>query len=320
MLLCLPQMMRRVRSLSRRLLLSAKGNNRIDPLVTRLFEVWYDMPFAPAHYYSPLPDIRSLKQNLPRWYKEDTSPGVDWNLPEQLELLEKLTAYSAEARSLPAFSEVTQDGYGPGYGEIEALLLYMMLRRVKPSRVVEVGSGVSTFYTLTALEANHSRDHVASNLTCVEPYPNDKLRSLVAERNVGLRACQVQDAGFEIFEQLSANDVLFIDSSHVSKKDSDVDFLFLEVLPRLRKDVLIHIHDISFPMPALPREHFLFDTYLFWNESALVRAFLTFNTTFRIVMCQSYLHHYQPDALKALVPTYNPATHFPSSLWLQRVS
>jgi hypothetical protein len=73
-------------------------------------------------------------------------------------------------------------------------------------------------------------------------------------------------------------------------------------------------------MPALPREHFLFDTYLFWNESALVRAFLTFNTTFRIVMCQSYLHHYQPDALKALVPTYNPATHFPSSLWLQRVS
>ena len=119
---------------------------------------------------------------------------------------------------------------------------------------------------------------------------------------------------------MSANDVLFIDSSHVSKKDSDVDFLFLEVLPRLRQGVLIHIHDISFPMPALPREHFLFDTYLFWNENALVRAFLTFNTAFRIVMCQSYLHHHKPEALQSLVPAYNPQIHFPTSLWLRRVS
>ena len=312
--------MRKVRSLSRRLLLKAKGNNRIDPLVNRLFEVWYDMPFAPAHYYSPLPNIRLLKENLPRWYKEDTSPGVDWNLQEQLALLEDLHPYSSEVNSLPSFTEVTQDGYGPGYGEIEALLLYMMLRHVKPARVVEVGSGVSTFYTLAALEKNREHDKVVSSLTCVEPYPNDKLRTLVSERNVGLRACQVQDAGFDLFEELSANDVLFIDSSHVSKKDSDVDFLFLEVLPRLHKDVLIHIHDISFPMPALPREHFLFDTYLFWNESALVRAFLTFNTTFRIVMCQSYLHYHKPEALQALVPTYNPQVHFPSSLWLRRVS
>jgi predicted O-methyltransferase YrrM len=310
-------MMRKVRSLSRRLLLKAKGNDRLDPLVTRLFEVWYDMPFAPEHYYSPLPDVRSLKENLPRWYKEDTSPGVDWNLPEQLDLLEQLKPYASEVLSLPAFSAVTQDGYGPGYGEIEALLLYLMLRHVKPSRVVEVGSGVSTFYTLSALDANRAKDNVTANLTCVEPYPNDKLRSLVSERNVGLRASEVQDAGFEIFEELSANDVLFIDSSHVSKKDSDVDFLFLEVLPRLRKDVLIHIHDISLPMPALPREHFLFDSYLFWNENALVRAFLTFNTAFRIVMCQSYLHHHKPEALKALVPAYNPQAHFPTSLWLR---
>lgn len=312
--------MGKVRSLSRRLLLQAKGNNRFDPLVTRLFEVWYDLPFAPAHYYSPLPDVGALKQNLPRWYKEDTAPGVDWNLDEQLELLRELTPYSSEMLSLPPFSEVTQDGYGPGYGEIEALLLYMMLRYVKPARVVEVGSGVSTFYTLTALETNRKNDNVASKLTCIEPYPNNKLRGLVSERDVGLRECQVQDAGFAIFEELSENDVLFIDSSHVSKKDSDVDFLFLEVLPRLRKGVVIHIHDISLPMPALPREHFLFDTYLFWNENALVRAFLTFNTAFQIVMCQSYLHFHKPDALRALVPSYNPQTHFPTSLWLQRVS
>jgi predicted O-methyltransferase YrrM len=311
--------MRLVRSSLRRLLPKARGNARIEPLVSRLFEIWYDLPFPPAHYYSPLPDIRSVKKNLPRWYKEDTSPGIDWNLPGQLELLEHLRLYSSELASLPSFSQATQDGYGPGYGEIEALLLYLMLRQVKPSRVVEIGSGVSTFYTLTALETNRERDHVASNLTCVEPYPNDKLRALASERNIRLRECEVQDAGFDVFQELSAGDVLFIDSSHVSKKDSDVDFLFLEVLPRLRKDVLIHIHDIAFPMPALPLDHFLFDTYLFWNECALVRAFLSFNTTFRIVMCQSYLHYHKPDALKTLLPSYNPQIHFPSSLWMQRI-
>ena len=310
--------MSRVRSLFRRSLLKARGNQRIDPLMNRMFEIWYDMPFPPSHYYSPLPNVRSLKQNLARWYKEDTSPGIDWNVQEQLALLEELRPYYAEVAALPTFSQVTQDGYGPGYGEIEALLLYMMLRRAKPARVVEIGSGVSTYYTLTALETNRKRDNVASTLTCVEPYPKDKLRTLAAERNVGLHECQVQDAGLDIFHELGANDVLFIDSSHVSKKDSDVDFLFLEVLPRLREGVLIHIHDIAFPMPALPLDHFLFDTYLFWNENALVKAFLLFNTSFRIEMCQSYLHHRNPDALKAIIPIYNPQTHFPTSLWLRR--
>ena len=101
-----------------------------------------------------------------------------------------------------------------------------MLRHVKPSRVIEIGSGVSTFYTLTAPETNHERDNVTAELTCVEPYLQDKLRTLTSERNVRLHECVVQDAGFEIFQELDANDVLFIDSSHVSKKDSDVDFLF----------------------------------------------------------------------------------------------
>lgn len=303
----------------RRLALKARGNTPIDPLVSRLFEIWYDVPFPPMHYYSPLPDIRAVKKTLPRWYKEDTSPGIDWNLQEQLELIEHLRPYSSETNSLPSFSQVTEDGYGPGYGEVEAHLLYMMLRHVKPSRVIEIGSGVSTFYTLAAQKANSERNNVESKLTCIEPYPNDKLRAFLSEGNVGLRQCEVQDVGFEIFQELSTNDVLFIDSSHVSKKDSDVDFLFLEVVPRLREGVVIHIHDIAFPMPAPPLEHVLFDTYLFWNENALVKAFLSFNTAFRILMGQSYLHYHKPDVLKTLVPIYNPQVHFPCSLWIRKM-
>jgi predicted O-methyltransferase YrrM len=318
-------MMRRLRDLLLRsclkaaMCLKALESARVDQLVSRLFQVWYDMPFPPVHYYSPLPDIRSVKRNLPRWYKEDISPGIDWNVQEQLELAKHIVPYACETNSLPPFSRVTEDGYGPGYGEIEAHLLYMILRYLKPSKVVEVGSGVSTFYTLTALRTNRARENVESNMTCVEPYPNDKLHALVSEHSVHLQECEVQNIDCATFQELSANDVLFIDSSHVSKKDSDVEFLFLEVLPRLHKGVVIHIHDIPLPMPAPPVEHPMFDTFLFWNESALVRAFLMFNTAFRVIMCQSYLHHVRPEVLKTLVPIYNPQLHFPSSLWMQKV-
>jgi hypothetical protein len=116
------------------------------------------------------------------------------------------------------FARVTQDGYGPGYGEVEAHVLYMMLRYLKPSNCVEAGSGISTFYMLSALWANRQRDGVESEMTCVEPSPNDKLRELASEQNVRLRECEVQDIEFSTFQKLAANDVLFIDTSHVSKK------------------------------------------------------------------------------------------------------
>ena len=158
-------------------------------------------------------------------------------------------------------------------------------------------------------------------MTCVDPYPSDKLRELVSERHIQLRACEVQDIEFSLFQELSANDVLFIDSSHVSKKDSDVDFLYLEVMPRLREGVVVQIHDMPFPMPAIPQAHPLFDTYLFWNEAALVKAFLLFNAAFQVTMCQSYLHHTKPEVLKRLAPVYDPkdAKELPASLWLRKV-
>ena len=312
--------MRSVRTMLRRFLFHGPRRRRVEPWVRRLFEICYDLPFPPTHYYSPLPDVRAVKNNLQRWYKEDTAPGIDWNLQQQLELVEQLALYSSEMDSGPSFSQVTQGGYGPGYGEVEAHVLHMMLRHLKPSRVIEIGSGVSTFYTLNALKTNRDRDNLESTLTCVEPYPNARLRALVSERAVDLRACEVQDLDSDIFQNLTTNDVLFIDSSHVSKKDSDVDFLFLEVVPRLRQGVVIHVHDITFPMPAPPLDHSLFDAYLFWNECALVRAFLSFNTAFKIVMCQSYLHHYRPDVLQTLLPFYNSRVHFPASLWIRKTT
>jgi hypothetical protein len=190
----------------------------VNRVVDKAFQEYYRLPFPPTHYYSPLPDLPSVKRNLSRWYKQSDSPGIDWNLGGQLKLAEDLATYAGETQLLPHFAQVTQYGYGPGYGEVEAYLLYMILRHFKPAQCIEVGSGVSTFYSLNALRANQERDGVNSNMTCIEPYPNSKLRELVTGHRVRLRECEVQDIELGAFEELSANDVLFIDSSHVQQK------------------------------------------------------------------------------------------------------
>lgn len=153
----------------------------------------------------------------------------------------------------------------------------------------------------------------------MEPYPNQFFVDFAEKQSITLEAHEVQDIPLEFFDVLGEGDVLFIDSSHVSKVDSDVDFLYFRVLPRLKAGVVIHIHDITLPYPAIPLHHPLFDKHLLFNENSLVKAFLMYNESFKIMMCQSYLHHCRPDILKELDHLYNPDSHFPSSLWIKKI-
>ncbi len=287
-----------------------------DDSIQRVFQEYYKIPCPPTGYYSPLPDIDKARENLPRWYKEGSSVGIDWNLQGQKELLQQLAKYKDESASLPSFEDVSRAGYGEGYGEVEAHFLHLLVRYFKPRKIIEVGSGSSTFFTLNALQMNNKDDGVVSDLICVEPYPSDELRELVKRSEIALYDTEVQNLDVELFRELDDGDMLFIDSSHVTKVDSDVNFLYLEVLPNLRKGVIIHVHDMPFPFPGLPRTHPLFDTYLFWNESSIVKAFLLFNSAFDIVMCQSFLHYNNPESIKSIVSLYDGNIHFPSSLWL----
>ena len=119
---------------------------------------------------------------------------------------------------------------------------------------------------------------------------------------------------------LNKNDILFIDSSHIVKIGGDVNYLYLEVLPNLKKGVVIHIHDIPFPYPILNPEKFIFKKHLFLTEPALVHAFLMYNVAFKIILCSSYLHHKKRDALLSAFTNYDPLKHWPSSLWLRKIA
>ena len=296
-----------------------KNIEAFNRLLDRVFINAYQLPVKPLHYYSPVPDIDQLKNNIERWYRRGNWSAIDLNVDGQLRLLDDLQPFSSEYEKLPSFAEIAMAGYGPGYGEVEAHLLHCILRYLKPRRVIEVGSGLSTYFIAAALEQNRTETQTESNLVCIEPFPNTKLEELIALHGGVLKTSEVQDVEPSLFEMLQPGDVLFIDSTHVSKLGSDVNFLYLDVLPLLQQGVWVHIHDIPFPYLSAPPEHPLFDLYLLWNEAALVKGFLMYNSAFTIRISQSYLHHEHPDSLANFFGAYDRTKHFPLSLWLEKV-
>ena len=177
------------------------------------------------------------------------------------------------------------DGFSPG----DATVLATMLMHYQPKRVVEVGAGYST-----AVMLDVSERYLADppKIVCIDPEPG-RLRSVLRGDEAGLTIHEtiVQNLPIELFTTLEANDILFIDSSHVLKLGSDVSLLFLEVLPRLRPGVVVHIHDIatSFEYPLE-----WYEEGRAWNEAPALRAFLAFNQAYEIPLFLR-LHEPIPD-------------------------
>jgi hypothetical protein len=159
-------------------------------------------------------------------------------------------------------------------------------------------------------------------ITCIEPYPYPALQTI---DNIQLLEDEVQNIPLSVFDQLEANDVLFIDSSHVIKIDGDVPYLFLEVLPRLKKGVVVHVHDIPFPYNVpYPPELWIFGQQWpsFWNEAMLLQAFLCYNDAYEILLSTPLLRYNEESFLLGLIPEYETVSENRnafSSIWLRKI-
>lgn len=266
---------------------------------------------APGHYYSPIPSTADTARAL-RWRQDDEVPGIELDADAQRELAKELSEYFADVPTSRA------DGwrYHPDntmYGLADAAVYHAMLRRLQPKRVVEVGSGFSSAIALDTADRYLSE----VEFTFIEPYPERLLGLLSAadrERCTLLRQ-PVQDAGLEPYASLAAGDFLFIDSTHVSKAGSDVNFLYFEVLPRLADGVIVHVHDILWPFEY--PESWLREGRG-WTEAYLLRAFLAYNSAFSVELFNSWLWHTEPDLVRELLPA--AADQLPGGIWLRRRS
>ena len=261
---------------------------------------------TPVHFYQPIPNTQALDET---YRPESAMIGIDWNEDAQLRILrETLPLYASEYREF--FERFQADGLFAGrrleFIGHDPAVYHGLIRHFQPRRIVEVGGGFSTVVAANAAALNGDTDVYA-----IEPYANDYLDSLTGQIRLIKQVVQTVDSAF--FDELQENDMLFIDSSHIVKTGSDVCYLVLEVLPRLRKGVIVHFHDIFLPF-EYPRI-WLEERRLFWNEQYLVQAFLIHNRRARILFANSFMANRQ----RALMERNLPASEGTGggSLWLQ---
>jgi hypothetical protein len=262
------------------------------------------------NYYSPIPDVEKLPPRT--WSHEFPVFTSLFDLGDMLEFARRLGHWTHEMLDTPlAESEPGRYFYGNGqFPDADALAYHAIIREFRPRRIVEVGAGYSSMVASNAATANGNGCFV----TCIEPYPIEPLRRGWPGLSE-LIASPVQDVPVDFFKRLNANDILFIDSSHVSKIGSDVNYLILDVLPQLSRGVLIHFHDIFLPW-YLPRA-WIQDLGRYWNEQYLVLAFLIGNADFRPLLANHYLRIRYPEQFAAAFP--GPDRNG-GSLWIRRVA
>lgn len=290
-----------------------------DYFYSLIFMIIYQLPTSPTHFYSPLPDIRKLMKNKSRWLKEYEVFGIDWNIDNQKKVNSIIAEFKNEPEQQETYEKVLKKGFGEGFPIIESYYLYCFIRYLKPKKVIEVGSGMSTYYTLQACLKNKEETGNFTEIVCVEPYPRKPFFQFEKDGLIKFYHSEAQDVPLDLFKSLEEGDVLFIDSSHVLKIDSDVTYLYLQVIPNLKKGVIIHIHDICFPYLTLMPEDKRFRSSLLWNETSILSAILTGNDSFEILQCQSFLHHKYPEIIKQTFDFYDNKTHHPLSIWLKKV-
>jgi len=269
----------------------------------------------PGHFYSPIADVEQLRARRDIVFdRERPVEEIAFRDAEQLALLSRLSAHVSK---LP-FSADKAAGLryhfdNPHFSFGDGTILASMLMETRPKRMIEIGSGYSSALTLDINDAFLAGE---LNVTFVEPYPH-LLYSLMSPEDRAKHkviVSKVQDVELELFDQLEAGDILFIDSTHVTKADSDVNFEIFHVLPRLKSGVLIHIHDIFYPF-EYPEEWLLHENRS-WNELYLVRAFLMYNDKFDIEFFNSYMYHRHRDAFISAMP--NVKRNWGGSLWLRK--
>jgi hypothetical protein len=266
----------------------------------------------PIHYYEPLPDFHAItrdqltRRRIPR--------GISWDLPAQARRIESLAArFSGELREIASAGRFpfTND-YFSGH---DAAVYYALIRDLRPRQVIEIGAGYSTRIAALAIDRN-TADDAPCRLSVIEPYPQPRLM----DAGIGMDLIQtpVERVDPELFRSLQANDILFIDSSHVLRVGGDVFHEFLEVLPQIPSGVWIHVHDIFFPFDYPPE--WVIDQRIAFNEQYLLEAFLAFNDSFVPEVANYWLGTDHAAAMRGLFDTGpdGPVPARAASFWMRR--
>tara|TARA_S200000501_G_scaffold365252_1_gene398457 strand:- start:279 stop:1244 length:966 start_codon:yes stop_codon:yes gene_type:complete len=261
-----------------------------------------------SNYYEPSFNFDNLKKNLS---EKRNLPGINFNIENQIKNLKQLD-YKKELENLnlknnsPNFNfNIDNNFFEAGDAEI----YYQMIRYHKPKKIIEIGSGQSSLIAMEAINNNKQIDNFITELTCIEPFENKWLE----KNDIRVIRKKVEEIDTDIFTDLNKGDILFIDSSHVIKPQGDIVKIFLEILPKLKSGVIIHIHDIFSPRDYL--ENWLKIENRFFNEQYLLEGMLDNSSRYKIMLSLNLLKYDFYKELKNVCPYLNDRSE-PSSFYM----
>jgi len=270
----------------------------------------------PGHYYSPIVDPDELVRSS--FFDQQTDKPLSGITLDPEKMLETFNTLSRHFPSMD-FPDTQQDSHryyfqNDFYGYGDAIILSAIIREFKPQEIIEVGSGFSSAVILDTLDGGGLDTTVC---TFVEPYP-DRLNTLLrpADRQrVKILEQPVQRVPLDVFSHLNSGDLLFLDTTHISKTGSDVNYEIFEILPSLKSGVLVHFHDVFWPL-EYPRA-WVIDENRSWNEIYMLRAFLMYNRDYDIL----YFNEFANAAFGSRIRQASPliSRNCGGGFWLRKV-
>jgi predicted O-methyltransferase YrrM len=269
--------------------------------------------YLPGHYHSPVPHVDQVASYLKIFSETQSSlVDIDLNVDHQRKVLERFAAFYGEMPFTEEAPENNRYAFNQSwFCYADAIFLYCFLRAHRPKRIIEVGSGYSTAVILDTVDSLREE---SIELTCIEPNP-DRLRSLIrGHEKVHILEREVQSVPISEFSKLGHGDLLFIDSSHVLKAGSDVQYLFNKILPTLSPGTFVHFHDIFYPF-EYPSDWLNQGRY--WNECYFLHSFLAYNDSWKIHFFNHFIGMTFKDYIQHKMPLC--ARNSGGSIYLQRI-
>ena len=267
----------------------------------------------PGHFYSPVFNVESLATQTLSTSRKTAINDIEIDKVGMIELWNRLVPF---IQAMPFPKDKTDEFRyyfnNPAFNFGDAAIYFALLQELKPKRVIEIGSGYSSALLLDTVDRFFDQ---RPDITFIDPYP-ELLNMLIADDSghVAVIGKIVQDVNLEIFDELEAGDVLFIDSTHVLKTQSDVHWELTEILPRLKPGVIIHFHDIFWPFEY--RELWITNPPRSWNEVYALQLFLMNQTDYEIMFFNDYFAMQCTDRANKDVPGF--ATSDSAGLWLRK--
>lgn len=274
----------------------------IGKIALRGFRFWetFGLHITPDKFDYPIPSTKDLPDDI--FLRKSECIGMDWNVKEQEYYLKNM---------FPKYATEVEFERNEGLSLVDAAIYHAMIRHKKPKKIVEIGCGSSTRFAAHACVMNES-EGASCELVAIEPFPNKELQKGFPglTRLIEARAQSVELKEFEDC------DLLFIDSSHVVKINGDVNYEILEIIPRLKKDCLIHFHDIL--LPGEYWKDWVKGNKWFWTEQYLLQAFMQFNSDFEIIWASRYQHLNNELMIRKIFPYFEQNKHRITSFWIRR--